>query len=104
MSNNAFRHSVVAAHETETVRTLGRFGLRLVMLLGFSFLGNQDFSHALASFLVLAVLFCAGVSAVRWESPFAPTLTHWDEAAAYALIISVVHMINVPASAPLHGL
>jgi hypothetical protein len=34
----------------------------------------------------LSAIFCAVVGAMRREAMFGPVLTHWDEAAAYAVI------------------
>ena len=35
---------------------------------------------------MFAVFYCIFVAAIRREEPFAPALTHFDEAAAYAVI------------------
>lgn len=94
MSNDVPGHSNVLPPDLETARTLVRFGIRVMILTGFSMIGNHGFIGTLASFLVLAVLFCAGVAAIKRESPLGPALTHWDEAAAYGLIMSAVHMLN----------
>jgi hypothetical protein len=34
----------------------------------------------------LSAIFCVIVGAMRREAMFGPVLTHWDEAAAYAVI------------------
>jgi hypothetical protein len=78
----------------ETARVLIRFGMRMVILTGYSFLGNQGFAATFGGFLVLAVLYCACAGAISRDEPFGPALTHWDEAAAYGFIKSVVHMLN----------
>jgi hypothetical protein len=40
----------------------------------------------LEGLLVWAVFYCIFAAAVRREKPFGPVLTHFDEAAAYAVI------------------
>jgi len=43
--------------------------------------------------LILAVVYCIGAAAIRREEPFGPDLTHFDEAAAYAMIAVLAVMI-----------
>jgi hypothetical protein len=69
-----------------SAQALTRFFLRLVILSIFAALGSQGFGKTLESLLVLAVFYCIFVAAIRREEPFAPVLTHFDEAVAYALI------------------
>ena len=69
-----------------SAQALTRFFLRLVILSIFAALGSQGFEKTLESLLVLAVFYCIFVAAIRREEPFAPILTHFDEAAAYAVI------------------
>jgi hypothetical protein len=60
--------------------------MRLVILSIFAVLGSQGFGKTLESLLLLAALYCIFAAAVRREEPFAPVLTHFDEAAAYIVI------------------
>ena len=69
-----------------SAQALNRFFLRLLILSIFAVLGSQGFGKTFESLLVLAVFYCIFVAAIRREEPFAPALTHFDEAAAYALI------------------
>ena len=69
-----------------SAQALTRFFLRLLILSIFEALGSQGFGKTLESLLVLAVFYCIFVAAIRREEPFAPVLTHFDEAAAYAVI------------------
>jgi hypothetical protein len=69
-----------------SVQALTRFFMRLVILSIFAALGSQGFGKTLESLLVLAVFYCIFAAAVRREQPFGPALTHFDEAAAYAVI------------------
>jgi hypothetical protein len=63
-----------------------RFVCRLVLLITFATFGTQGFKTAFAGLLALSAIFCAVVGAMRREAMFGPVLTHWDEAAAYAVI------------------
>jgi hypothetical protein len=67
-------------------QVLWRFVLRLVLLSAFASLGTRGFGAAFASLLALPAIFCVIVGAMRREAMFGPVLTHWDEAAAYAVI------------------
>ena len=69
-----------------SAQALTRFFLRLVILSIFAALGSQGFGKTLESLLVFAVFYCIFAAAIRREEPFAPVLTHFDEAAAYAVI------------------
>jgi hypothetical protein len=42
----------------------------------------------------LSAIFCAVAGAVRCEAIFDPVLTHWDEAAAYAVIGRLVSALS----------
>jgi hypothetical protein len=63
---------------------LTRFFLRLVIFSIFAAFGSQAFGKT--HLLVWAVFYCIFAAAVRREQPFGPALTHFDEAAAYAVI------------------
>ena len=67
-------------------QVLWRFALRLVLLSAFASLGTRGFGAAFAALLALSAIFCVIVGAMRREAMFGPVLTHWDEAAAYAVI------------------
>jgi hypothetical protein len=67
-------------------QVLFRAILRLVLLSAFAAFGSQGFSQTFASLLALAAIFCAIVAAMRGEAIFGRVLTHWDEAATYAVL------------------
>ena len=77
-----------------SVRTLTRFFLRLMILSIFAALNKQGFSTALESMLILAIIYCVFAAAVRREQPFGPDLTHFDEAAAYAIIADLAARVS----------
>jgi hypothetical protein len=67
-------------------QVLIRAAFRLLLLSCFATFGTRAFGQTLASLLALAAIFCAIVAAVRGEAIFGRTLTHWDEAATYAVL------------------
>jgi hypothetical protein len=69
-----------------SAQALTRFFMRLVILSIFAALGSQGFGKTLEGLLAFAVFYCIFAAAVRREQPFGPALTHFDEAAAYAVI------------------
>ncbi len=71
-------------------QVLFRAMLRLVLLSAFAAFGSQGFSQTFASLLALAAIFCAMVAAMRGEAMFGRALTHWDEAATYAVLSRLV--------------
>ena len=62
----------------------------MVVLGVFAGIGSLGYLKTLESLLAMATLYCSFVAAFRREAPFGPALTHFDEAAAYALIACVV--------------
>ena len=63
-----------------------RFGLRLAFVAAFATAGHEGYAATLSEFLVLTAVCCAALATVRREAMFGPILTHWDEAAVYAVI------------------
>jgi hypothetical protein len=76
----------IIARQLNASQVLFRFVFRLVLLSAFATFGTHDFSTAFAGLLVLSAIFCAAVGVMRREPIFGPDLTHWDEAATYAVL------------------
>jgi hypothetical protein len=74
------------SHQLSSSQVLLRFVFRLAVLSTFAIFGRQGFGTTFAALLALSAIFCAVVGAMRCEAMFGPVLTHWDEAAAYAVI------------------
>jgi hypothetical protein len=72
--------------ELNSRQVLFRAAFRLVLLTCFATFGTRAFGQTLASLLALAAIFCAIVAAMRDEAIFGRALTHWDEAATYAVL------------------
>jgi len=79
-------HNPDISRDFGSAQALTRFFMRLVILSIFAALGSQGFGKTLEGILAFAVFYCTFIAAVRREEPFGPVLTHFDEAAAYALI------------------
>jgi hypothetical protein len=67
-------------------QVLLRAAFRLVLLICFASFGTRAFGQTLASLLALAAIFCAIIAGMRGEAIFGRALTHWDEAATYAVL------------------
>ena len=76
----------IISHALHSSQVLFRFVLRLVLLSAFASLSTRGFGTALAGLLALSAIFCVVVASIRREPVFGPVLTHWDEAAAYAVM------------------
>lgn len=63
-----------------------RLGLRVAILAGFASASSQPFWAVLATLFIVAAGLSAVVCAIHREPVFGPDLTHWDEAAIYALL------------------
>jgi hypothetical protein len=72
--------------ELGAIQVLIRVALRLIILGAFAVLGSQGFAKTFAPLLVLGAIYCAVVGAVRREPIGWHSLTHWDEAAIYAVM------------------
>jgi len=79
-------HTPELPREVVSARVLIRFALRMLVLGAFAALGSRGFGEALEGLLALAAVYCIVIAAVRREAPLGPALTHFDEAAAYAVI------------------
>jgi hypothetical protein len=80
-------------HQLSSSQVLWRFVLRLLLLSTFATFSTQGFGTTIAALLNLSATFCTVVGAMRREAVFGPALTHWDEAAAYAVIGRLVSAV-----------
>jgi hypothetical protein len=74
-------------------QVLFRIVFRLVLLTTFATFGSQGFGKTFAALLVLSAVFCTVTGAMRREAIFGPALTHWDEAAVYAIFVHVARTV-----------
>jgi hypothetical protein len=72
--------------QTNSWQVVFRGVFRLVLLTAFDTLGSQGFGKTFAKLLGLSVVFCTVTGAMRREAIFGRALTHWDEAAVYAVV------------------
>ena len=76
--------------QTNSRQVVFRVLFRFVVLTAFATLGSQGFGETSATLLALTAVFCAITAAMRREAIFGRALTHWDEAAVYAVVGHVV--------------
>jgi len=80
----------VIAPQTNLRQMVFRVVFRLVLLTAFATLGSQGFVKTFATLLGLSAVFCTVTGAMRREAILGRALTHWDEAAVYAVVGHVV--------------
>ena len=73
---------------------LTRLFIRLAVFGVFAALGPEGFGKTLQSLLILAIFYCIVAAPIRREEPFGPNLTHFDEAAAYGVIICLAAWVS----------
>jgi hypothetical protein len=71
-----------------------RLAVRVAALTAIALLAYPAFATWLSALFLAAAAFCVCVAELRRESLFAGEFTHWDEAAAYGLLIGVVSLLN----------
>jgi hypothetical protein len=74
------------AHQPQSSQVLVRFLIRLILVLAVASFGTHAFGAPLPGLLALSGVFCAAMGFLRREPIFGPVLTHWDEAAACAVL------------------
>lgn len=75
----------IAGDRRETWHVASRFGLRLTILSAFALASSQPFWAVLTTLCVVAADMSVVVAVARRERALGPVLTHWDEAAFYAI-------------------
>jgi len=74
-------------------QVLFRIVFRLVLLTTLAIFGSQGFGKTFAALLALSAVFCTVTGAMRREALFGPALTHWDEAAVYAIFAHIARAL-----------
>jgi hypothetical protein len=74
------------AHEQDSRQVLFRFFFRLFLLVAFATFATRGFGTTFSALLAMSAIFCAVAGAMRREQMFGLALTHWDEAATYAVL------------------
>ena len=83
----------VISPELNSRQVLFRILFRLVLLITFATFGSQGFGQTFNALLPLSAVFCIVAGAMRREVIFGPALTHWDEAAVYAIFVHVARTL-----------
>jgi len=73
-------------HALDSRQVLFRFLFRLLLLIAFATFATRGFGTTFSALLAMSAIFCAVAGAMRREQMLGPVLTHWDEAAAYAVL------------------
>lgn len=77
-----------------------RFALRMAVLAGFALASSKPFWPVLASLLMVAAALSAILASLRREPVFdRSVLTHWDEAALYAVLGKGAAMLSTTGAA-----
>jgi len=74
------------AHAPDWRQVLFRFLFRLLLLIAFATFATRGFGTTFSALLAMSAIFCAVAGTIRREEMFGFVLTHWDEAAAYAVL------------------
>ncbi len=72
-------------HALISAQVLARFILRIALLSICAAVGKQGFGKTIEPLLTLATCYCVVIGGIRREAPLGNVLTHYDEAAGYAL-------------------
>jgi hypothetical protein len=75
--------------QINTARVIARFGLRLAIVVFCAAFAQTSFAYAMVVLLLLSITFCFIWGTLRREPVFGPSLTNWDEAAAYACLATL---------------
>ncbi len=72
-----------------------RLCLRLAILAGFAAASSQPFWAVLATLLIVAAGLSVVIAVTRRELVLSSVLTHWDEAAIYALLSRALVVLSM---------
>lgn len=75
--------------QIDTARVIFRFGIRVTIIVACSAFAQTSFADALALLFLIAIGPCFLWATLRREPAFGPSLTNWDEAAAYACLAAL---------------
>jgi hypothetical protein len=68
--------------------------MRMIVLSAFAAFGSAGFGRSLTALLWMSAVLSAIVGIFRRERPADIVLNHWDEAAAYAALLSLATALN----------
>jgi len=72
-----------------------RFALRLAIFCVFASFGAAGFRVMFPTYLVLCAIYCAIAATFRGEAIRGRVFTHWDEAAGYGALASLLTKLSV---------
>ena len=71
-----------------------RFGVRLLVLVGFASLGSIGFNQSLMALFWMAGVLCAAIACIRRDRLLDHDLNHWDEVAAYGALYALTRALG----------
>ena len=77
-----------------STQVLIRFGVRLLVLVGFASLGSIGFNQSLMALFWMAGVLCAAIACIRRDRLLDQYLNHWDEVAAYSALYSLTRALG----------
>ena len=72
--------------EVKSIRVIGRFCLRMTILVVFAAFGHIGFARSLTALLGMSAVLCAMLATVKREHLLGTSLNHWDEMTVYAAL------------------
>jgi len=86
-------HPSVPDELAPSVQVILRFGVRMIVFVLFALASRHDFATILEGSLRLATCYCLVAATFRRETVLSPVLTHFDEAAGYAMTAALASLI-----------
>ena len=77
-----------------STQVLIRFGVRLLVLVGFASLGSIGFNQSLMALFWMAGVLCAAIACIRRDRLLDHDLNHWDEVAAYGALYALTRALG----------
>lgn len=72
--------------EVTSIRVIGRFCLRMAILVVFAAFGNIGFARSLTALLGMSAVLSAMLAIIKREHLLGTSLNHWDEMTVYAAL------------------
>jgi hypothetical protein len=80
--------------EVKSIQVIGRFWLRMVILVIFAAFGSIGFARSLAALLGMSAVLCAALAIIKREKMLGVSLNHWDEMAVYSALACLLAGID----------
>lgn len=91
----ALQQNTNLTSETQTIRVIIRFSLRMIILLVFAAFSSIRFDQSLMLLLLMSTILSAVLATIKREQPLASVLNHWDEAITYAALSCLIIAVHL---------